>query len=133
MILANSFYFPVITPVLFLTILGFRSSTKTVLIGMGTGLTTIVIWKILGMNKISGVMFAVVINLVTFMASHYLLKQTGGWIKIKDNSDLDQETTTRKIGNIIQSRMFNPIDSCKKCCPKDELTYMRLGMALLTK
>ena len=41
MILANSFYFPVVTPVLILTILGFRTSSKVIMYSMLSGFTTI--------------------------------------------------------------------------------------------
>lgn len=37
-VLANSFYYPIVTPPFLLTSFGFRSSTKSVLTGMTAGL-----------------------------------------------------------------------------------------------
>ena len=80
-VLANSFLHPIVTPPLLLTIFGFRSSTKSVLIGMMAGLFVSIIWKVLPISfahvsqKMLGILFAMFCNAFFLMASHYLLKQ----------------------------------------------------------
>ncbi len=86
MIFANSFYMPVVTVPFIMAIFGFRSSSTSVLLAMGSGLVCSFIGEKLGMEMaIIPAMFA---NLVVLMGSHYLLRQPGGWVKIGDDAPL---------------------------------------------
>lgn len=44
-IFSNSFYYPVVTPLFLLTVFGFRSSARSVLIGMIAGFVATIFWK----------------------------------------------------------------------------------------
>ena len=89
LVLTFSFYMPIVSVPLILAICGFRSSSRAALIGMLFGLFTVLIWKFSGIETQSGIndiIPAMVANLVTFMLSHYLLKEPGGWVGISKHS-----------------------------------------------
>lgn len=48
--MTQSFYIPIIDVPLILAILGFRSTTKSVLIGMGAGFVSVIVWRIYFMD-----------------------------------------------------------------------------------
>ncbi|MGI4776386.1 MAG: ATP-binding protein, partial [Janthinobacterium lividum] len=127
---ANSYYMPIVTVPLMVTILGFRSSTLSVLTGMIAGLLTVVIWNILGI-EVDCIVFAMLMNLIFLVSSHYLLKQPGGWVKIKDDSYLksiraERKRNFEKLSNNISG--FSFIEFCRKHAPVDELAYTGLGI-----
>ena len=78
----SSFYMPIVTIPMMLTILGFRTTTRAVLVGMTAGFITIIIWNLLEI-KIDPIAFAMLINLAFLLGSHYFLKENGGWISNK--------------------------------------------------
>ena len=117
---ANSFYIPVVTIPVMLTILGFRSSTGSVLIGMGAGFTTVIIWKLLAI-KADCIVFAMLVNLIFLIGSHYLMKQPGGWIGIKNKASLEalrEEKLKEQEERAERADNFNLIDFCKKIFSK---------------
>lgn len=130
---ANSFYMPVVTIPLIATILGFRSSTRVMLIAMGVGFFTSVLWKIIDI-KVDGIAFAMLINAISLFASHYLLGEEGGWIGNKDNKYL-KEAKIRKEYNkqqmIRKCREFDFFKFINNFAPKNELTYASFGICCL--
>lgn len=131
MILANSFYFPVVTPVLILTILGFRTSSKVIMYSMLSGFTTILIWKYLGLHKITGVMIAIIVNFICLITSHYIFKQRGGWIKSKNTSHhfIKKNFLKRKCQEYFEKlRRFKVLAYIRTSFPTDDFTYMGLGI-----
>lgn len=96
LLLSANFYKPIITVPLILAILGFRSSTKAVLIGMISVGGSAFVWKtfITPKTGVDSVVPAMAMNLVAFIGSHYLLKQSGGWIN--RNEDLERKEIRRK-------------------------------------
>ncbi|MCC8398641.1 MAG: sodium:solute symporter family protein [Rickettsia endosymbiont of Labidopullus appendiculatus] len=75
-----SFYVPIVSVPLMLTIFGFRSTEKSVLIAMSAGVITVIIWRVfLSHTGINTVIPGMIANLIFLLASHYLLKQPGGW------------------------------------------------------
>jgi Na+/proline symporter len=89
MLLAGSFYMPVVSVPLLLAIFGFRTSTRAVLIGMVGGLITVACWdKLLGNTGINNVIPSMAANLIFLIGSHYILREKGGWIGIKEKSPL---------------------------------------------
>ncbi len=124
---ANSFYMPIVTVPFILTILGFYTTTKAVSIGMWAGFITILMWNILDIQA-DGIVFAMLANLISLLGSHYLLRQPGGWVRIKDTSYLDN-TRSKRIAKLITTfKEFNFIKFCKRTAPKNELMYMGLGI-----
>jgi len=127
---AQGFYMPIVTTPLIVTILGFRSSAKSVLIGMGAGFLTVIIWKSIGI-KMDCIVFAMVVNLIFLLGSHYLLRQPGGWVGVKDRRFLDQEAKDNElwISNIKkQIREFTILGFITKFAPKNELMYSGFGI-----
>ncbi|PCJ28169.1 MAG: hypothetical protein COA94_03595 [Rickettsiales bacterium] len=139
-ILANSFYYPIVLPPFLFTVFGFRSSSKSVLIGMMAGLVTNIIWKMSPIEsvslaqKIAGPQFALLMNAVFLLGSHYLLKQKGGWVGIKDNSYLDKQKIIRRerwAAFMSKVRSFNPINYIKTHPMSCDSTYVILGAYFL--
>ena len=135
-IFANSFYSPLIGPVFFLTILGFRSSTKSVLIGMSAGFVITILWRFLPANffqisqNIIGILIAMLCNTVFLIGSHYLLRQPGGWVGIKDNAYLENKKNkpSLKLKLFCWFKEFSFIGYCRKIAPINDLTYTFLGI-----
>ncbi|PCJ27581.1 MAG: hypothetical protein COA94_03815 [Rickettsiales bacterium] len=131
---ANSFYMPVVTVPVMLTILGFRSSTKSVLIGMGAGFGTVVIWRLLSIQA-DCIAFSMLVNLIFLIGSHYVLKQKGGWVGIKGQAALDalreekMEEQQKRAQKLADDKGF--VDACQKHCPKDEMSFVGLGIYLI--
>ena len=81
-LLGNKFFIPIVTAPLLLAIFGFRSSSRTALIGMATGLLTILIWNKY-LSDIEGSVPAMLANGVAMLGAHYSLprKSHEGWEK----------------------------------------------------
>ncbi|MEM6339480.1 MAG: histidine kinase dimerization/phospho-acceptor domain-containing protein, partial [Pseudomonadota bacterium] len=135
LIFANSFYYPIVTPPFLLTIFGFRSSGRSVLIGMSAGLAVTIILKIFPVEfltlsqKMFGVLFAMLSNAVFLLGSHYLLGQSGGWVGIKDKSYFERQKKRPNLQERISLwfKEFTFMGYCKKIAPTNEITYTILG------
>ncbi|HJK86556.1 MAG TPA: ATP-binding protein [Candidatus Megaira endosymbiont of Nemacystus decipiens] len=136
-VLANSFYIPLVGPIFIFTVFGFRSSEKSVLIAMGAGLLATLLWNLLPAGyfpvsqNIIGVLFAMCCNIAFLFGSHYLLKQEGGWVSIdnsylQDPKDDDEEKKQKDIFDCILSFSFK--DFCKNIAPRDDVAYSILGI-----
>jgi hypothetical protein len=127
--MTQSFYIPIIDVPLILAILGFRSTTKAVLIGMGAGLIGVIVWRIFFMDStgVDSILPGMLINLIFFMGSHYLLKQEGGWVKV--NPSVVKYSKFMQVLHLIKG--FNFLDFCKKNSPKNELGYSSFGFFCL--
>lgn len=135
LILINEFYLPVVAMPILFAVLGFRSSSKSVLISMAVGAIFMIFWKIISPNTdIEGVIPATLINLIFLIGSHYLLKQPGGWVGIKDPMPLiiAKLERTRKIRGLITNiKKFNLLQACKNNLPIAEITYTYLGIFII--
>ena len=87
MLFTSSFYMPTVSVTFMMAVLGFRTSSKSATIGIIAGFVTIMAWK-LSPIKMDGIFIAMLINVLFTMGSHYLLKQPGGWVGIKDKNSL---------------------------------------------
>ena len=133
---ASMFYMPIVTVPLMMSILGFRSSSKSVLIGMGAGAITAVIWELFVKEKVGnvgGLIPGMLANLIFLIGSHYLLKQPGGWTKTMSNED---SSTILKKKSIFQ-RIFRKIVSLnlmellKKNTPQNEGLTSLFGLFVM--
>jgi len=120
--MSASFYMPIVSIPFTLSILGFRSSKKAVLIGMTSGFISTLLWDYLG-TGLHKIIPSMAINLIFLIGSHYLLRQAGGWVGIKDTSYLElqinQKTQQRKeLINYIKN--FNLLKFCISNAPKTE-------------
>jgi signal transduction histidine kinase len=125
------FYMPVVSVPLLLAIFGFRTNSKLVIVGMGAGLLTVVAFEILNIKIVDSVIPGMLANLVIVMGGHYLLKQPGVWVGIKDNEQLIEIKTKRKrrfwkLVNAIKA--FNLLTFCKKNMPNQEYIYSIFGI-----
>jgi Na+/proline symporter/signal transduction histidine kinase/ActR/RegA family two-component response regulator len=109
-VFAYNFYMPVVTVPLILAILGFRSTTRPVLIGMAAGFSTVVFWKMTlqGSTGFDSLIPGMIANLVFFVGSHYLLGSSGGWNKPDDRATLkeiqdNRQKTLAKIKDYFSS------------------------------
>jgi signal transduction histidine kinase len=124
LVTAYSFYMPIVTVPFIMAVLGFRSSENSVLIGMGSGFITVVIWDyILQIKAFNSVPFAMIVNLFVLIGYHYLLKQKGGWVGIKNNSQLVEIRKERKRNLkklVCNIKNFKIIDFYKANFPQEE-------------
>lgn len=128
--MSASFYMCIVSVPFILTILGFRSSKKSLLIGMGSGFITAV-WFNMFNNVTNGIVLSMLINFIFLLGSHYLLKQPGGWVGIKDRTFLNAEKKIkqRNLHNFKKAiSNFSFLEFCKKTAPKNELMYTGLGI-----
>ncbi len=140
-IFSANFYRPIITVPLILAILGFRSTPKAIGIAMVSGALSVIIWRnfIQPLNGIDSVIPSMFINLITFVGAHYLLKQPGGWVGIKDDLDLKETRRQRRkkilaVKNFLSSlSLRNVLNYCQTHAPKNEAFYLYFSFgALLT-
>lgn len=131
-ITTNSFYMPIVTVPFIMALFGFRSTSKSVLIGMASGFITVVLWDIiLKITIIDGLVPGMLMNLALLLISHYLLKQEGGWIGIKDKSALNEarEIRKRNIKKYVKYiKNFNFLTFCHNNSPKKESLYVYFGL-----
>lgn len=121
-----SFYMPIVTPAFILGILGFRSSAKSVIIGMCAGFIT-VLFISLNFTSVNSIAPGVFANVLFLFGSHYFMKQPGGWVGIKDRSYLEEQKLMRHrrwnkfIDNIYN---FNFISYCKRYVSNQDSVYI---------
>lgn len=130
-VMASMFSMPVVTVPFLMTILGFRSSGKSVLIAMTAGSLTVILWNILMTEDIPATVPGMIANLVFLLASHYLLRQSGGWVGIKDPAPLialaqERRYKWKKFKERLQN--FNFIKFMAKNSPNNELMYVYTGL-----
>ena len=132
---ASMFYMPVVSVPFILAILGFRSSTKAVLIGMGAGFFVAMVWELFfKVNGIGGLVPGIFANISFFFAAHYLLKQKGGWVGIKDQTPLIQirEERREQRNRLWQNvKSFNFIEACIKNTPTGDGLMFFLGLFVM--
>lgn len=92
---SNRLYMPVVTVPLLLAILGFRSTTLSVLIGMSMGFITVICWSLIFKGN-SSIILGIIANLTGLLGSHYLLKQPGGWIGVREPEPLLEARENRR-------------------------------------
>jgi Na+/proline symporter len=87
---AQGLYVPIISVPLLFGLFGFRSSQRTFLTGASTGASVFLIWKLYDLDNVIGfdsIVPALLANAIALLATHYLLKEPGGWgTKNKINS-----------------------------------------------
>ncbi|XWN35018.1 MAG: sodium:solute symporter family protein [Roseivirga sp.] len=126
----GSLYIPVYVVPLLVAILGFRSTPRAVLIGMATGCITVVVWSIYFDNT-SSIAPGMLANLAGFMGSHYLLREEGGWVGIKDKQPLLAAKRARQVAWQMLPKFFKNFQLytyLKSNLPAEEKTYALLGL-----
>jgi len=101
---------------------------------MGAGFITVIIWNYLDIKAVENVIPAMLANLIILMGSHYLLKQKGGWVGIKDNLPLLKIRQQRKVffRTLWQDfTSFNLIKILKQNSPKGEGFISIMGLFVM--
>ena len=135
--LVASFYIPIVTPPILLAILGFRSSTRPVLIGIAAGLATVILFLIFYGAKAYGeirVLSGLLVNFIVYMSSHYLLRSSGGWVGSKDKILHIAEKKIKKNKQLIRNQKiknFRIYAYLQGLLPKQPIYYLLLGMYIL--
>lgn len=135
LIIANSFYSPLVVPPFIMAIFRFRSSKLSVLAGMLAGLAFTIIWmftpdSLLGSgHDVFGFFAAMICNIIILFAFHYLTNQPGGWMdKEEKTSEELAEEIIEKDQKYRQKAEFNLIKYCLNFVPKNDSTCTLLGL-----
>jgi Na+/proline symporter/signal transduction histidine kinase len=135
LILSYSFYMPIVSVPFIMALFGFRSTEKSVILGMIAGISTVLIWDyLLKITFINSVPVGMLANLIILISSHYLFKQSGGWVGIKDKRELIAIRAERKkkFKKIIQNiKEFNILSVCKSNYPNSEGLISILGLFVM--
>ncbi|AVP87370.1 Sensor histidine kinase YycG [Candidatus Phycorickettsia trachydisci] len=128
---ASIFSMPVVSVPFMMTIFGFRSSGTSVLIAMAAGATTAAFWKINPIIDVPAAVPGMAANLIFLIGSHYILRQPGGWVGIKDPAPLialqqERQFKWKKFKENLQNFDFTKFMS--KNSPNNELMYVYTGL-----
>lgn len=132
LMLSSTFNMPVITVPFIMAILGFRTTTRVVLIGMLAAVITIFAWDHFVNNPDFGALIpAMAANFLTLLIGHYLLKEPGGWVGVKDETPLialrlRRKERIEKIKNYIKNFSIREILLNNR--PKNEKLYAALAL-----
>jgi Na+/proline symporter/signal transduction histidine kinase len=129
--MTQSFYAPIVGIPFMLTVLGFRTKTPAVLIGMGAGFAMVIFWREYLMDTgVESIIPGMVANLVFLVGSHYFLGFEGGWSKREKKELRSGEVRADSFkGNFLSNlTQFNFISFCKNNAPKNELSYTGFGV-----
>ncbi|MEM7055625.1 MAG: HD domain-containing protein [Bacteroidota bacterium] len=134
-LLSGSFYMPIVTVPVLLAVFGFRSTKRTVLIGMAAGAMTLVLWSTF-LGNASSIIPGMIANFTFLMGSHYLLGEPGGWQKKQKTATLvaDTKLSYQRIweGLAASVRKMKPLAYLEKNLPNKEYYYPLLAFYLLT-
>ena len=132
LIASNTFYIPMITVPFILALMGFRSSSKCVLIGMGASFVTVVACQFFVKHQyLMPIIPGIAANLIFLIGSHYVLKQPGGWVGIKDDTALKQLKYERriKIRNFYKALTnFNLLEFFRRNSLNSDAGYVYFGL-----
>lgn len=126
-----SFYAPIVSAPLLLTIFGFRTTSVPVLMGMAAGSSAVIICNILDINDTIIPDLSMATNTIFLVCFHYLLRQPGGLIGIKcpEPLNLIRAERKRKLYNLVKSiKEFNLMSFFKNNSPKEEYIYSFFGL-----
>jgi Na+/proline symporter len=94
LLFSRNFYEPVVAVPFLLAVMGFRSTSFSVLVGMAFGFGTVIVWKtfqyfVPEIVIMDSLIPATCMNLLSYLSAHYLFKQPGGWVGPKDTTSLE--------------------------------------------
>lgn len=125
--LSENLYIPVVTPILMLAILNFRSTTRVALLSIAAGIITATYWKynIQEITGIESVVPGMLANFLCFFSAHYLLKEPGGWIKY-DKLNKAKKSSYKELlaDNLNKIMNFKLLKYCNSKLPNNNSTYL---------
>lgn len=129
------FYMSVISIPVLLVILGFRSTSRTVLIGMVASFLTVYLWThLLPHALINSVIPGMLANCIGFMGSHHLLGEPGGWQPLDATSPLILERALRRKSwkrRWEAIRAFRIYPYLRQNLPVQDTYYVLLGIYMI--
>ena len=125
---AYASYMPIVTVPFIIAILGFRTTEKSVLLGMSAGVITVLIWNILEIKAVDSTPPAMLFNLIVLISSNYLLKQEGRWVEVKVNSSFTKYKKVNVLKNLLN---FNFTNILKQNTPKGEGLISMIGLFIM--
>jgi len=136
MMLALSFYTPIVTIPFLMAILGFRPSSKSVFLSMGAGSLVVIAFRNgLGqyLGIISPILPAMLMNLLFLIGSYYILPKVPGtgWVGIKDKTPLLAEKQKKEYRRAERKEFWQKF-SLSNCLynlvPQRDTTFFGLGL-----
>jgi len=133
LLFAANFYMPIMVVPMLLTIFGFRTSKWIMFIGMGAGFA-ITTFLLIYFKNIDSFFPGILANVIFLLGSHYLLKEKGGWIGVKNTShtlsDRQQRISTWK--NFIHTiKPTNWSVYLQQNLPTQEAAYPLMGIYIV--
>ena len=134
-LLSGSLYMPIFTVPMLMAVLGFRSTTRVVLIAKATGFITVVLWSIWIGNS-SSIFPSVLANLLALLGSHYLLREPGGWQRSKAQARqaaMDRRPLGQRMAQGWRTTLqqIQPLAYLKKNLPYKAHFYPLFGLYLV--
>jgi Na+/proline symporter/signal transduction histidine kinase len=130
----KNFYIPMVTVPFVLAVFGFRTSGKAVLFAMFCALGTVIYLKFMNFDSVQVMFIGVLISSSALFFAHYLGKQPGGWVGIKDPSPLlliKEERRKAKRKFIKDIKNFSFVSFLKKSTSDQEYMYVVLSFFCL--
>ncbi|MHA7877442.1 MAG: sodium:solute symporter family transporter [Bacteroidota bacterium] len=131
-----NFYMAVVAAPLLLSILGFRSTKRTVIIGMLAGFLTVYLWVYLFPDAyVDSSLPGMLVNFIIMMSGYYLFGEPGGWQPVHVASPLAwerasrQQAWRRRWNNL---RAFKLYPYLQQNLPAQEGLHFCLGLYILT-
>lgn len=136
-IFASLFYMPIVTVPFIMSVLGFRSSSNSVLAGMISGFIVAMFWELFIKEKAAGVgglIPGMLSNLFALFFYHYAFKQEGGWVGIKNPEPLNKIRKERRLRFkqiCYNIKNFDLLVFFRKNIPNNEKFVALLGLFTL--
>ena len=127
-----SFYMPIVTVPFTLAIFGFRTTSRALLISMAVGFVTVVYFELFSdeYHIISGIP-GTLVSLIFLIGSHYILREKGGWVGIKDQEQFDAvmlEKKQRRNCFVRFVKNFSLVKFCQNNTPNEERIFVYFGL-----
>ncbi len=135
LVITELVYMPIVSAPFVMAIFGFRSTEKSVIFGMLAGLITVIVGKFaLDTPDVNNIFIGTLANLIVLIGSHYLLRQKGGWVGIKDDTEIVNIRRIRKMRFrkiMLDLKSFSIVKIFKDNHPKGEGLIALLGVFVM--
>ncbi|ACE05779.1 hypothetical protein Aasi_0355 [Candidatus Amoebophilus asiaticus 5a2] len=133
LLFSANFYMPLVDVPVLLTVFGFRTSKRSMLIGITAGFVTTAFLMIF-FKDVNSFVPGTLANLIFLLGSHYLLEEPGGWRKIEKIEPLDIRQAYPKTwkDKLIAFRNIRLVVYLEKSLPNKEYYYPLFAFYLLT-
>ena len=123
-----SFYIPISTTPIILTILGFKTSPRVIITAMVTSFIFVIVWKFVLEIKYDVNVIGAVFNGILIFAIHYIFRIKGGWIEVegyREYKEVNAKKWKKRWENVVN---FNLLKYVRTNAPDKEIEYVFLGI-----